>query len=166
MQGQALRDNAAQFAELGAVILGASFDTPAENLAFAEAQDFPFRLLSDVDRSVGAAYGVVRPADDTYAYVWGGNGRQDGGYDCSGLTSAVYRRLGISLPRTAAQQQQVGTGIERGELKVGDLIFYGTPAYHVAIYAGNGWMVSADNTVDGINFEPIYGSPSNYRRIQ
>lgn len=67
MQGQALRDNAAQFAELGAVILGASFDTPAENLAFAEAQDFPFRLLSDVDRSVGAAYGVVRPADDTYA---------------------------------------------------------------------------------------------------
>ena len=105
-------------------------------------------------------------ADDTYAYVWGGNGREDGGYDCSGLTTALYRRLGISLPRTSQQQQQVGAAVTRGELKVGDLIFYGTPAYHVAIYAGNGWMVSADNTVDGINFEPIYGSPSNYRRIQ
>lgn len=121
-------------------------------------------VSADVAEAVEWAKSVA--ADDTYAYVWGGNGRQDGGYDCSGLTSAVYRRLGISLPRTAAQQQQVGTGIERGELKVGDLIFWGSPAYHVAIYAGNGWMVSADNTVDGINFEPIYGSPSNYRRIQ
>jgi peroxiredoxin len=38
-----------------------------ENRAFAEAQEFPYRLLSDVDRSVGAAYEVVRPADDPYA---------------------------------------------------------------------------------------------------
>lgn len=105
-------------------------------------------------------------ADDTYAYVWGGNGRQDGGYDCSGFTSAVYRRLGIALPRTAAQQQQVGVGVDRSDLKAGDLIFYGTPAYHVAIYAGNDWMVSADDYASGINYEPIYGSPSSYRRIQ
>ena len=146
--------------------------------AFTETQNYVATILAaaasqstdeggvsaDVADAVEWAKSVA--ADDTYAYVWGGNGRQDGGYDCSGLTSAVYRRLGISLPRTAAQQQQVGTGVERGELKVGDLIFYGTPAYHVAIYAGNGWMVSADNSIQGINFEPIYGSPSNYRRIQ
>lgn len=62
-----MRDSAAQFDSFGAVILGASFDTPAENLAFAEAQQFPFRLLSDVDRSVGTAYGVARPADDGFA---------------------------------------------------------------------------------------------------
>jgi len=49
------------------VILGASFDTPEENLAFAEAQGFPYRLLSDVDRTVGQTYGVVRPAGDDYA---------------------------------------------------------------------------------------------------
>lgn len=67
MQGQALRDRADRFTELGAVILGASFDTVAENRAFAEAQEFPFLLLSDVDRTVGAAYEVVRPADDQYA---------------------------------------------------------------------------------------------------
>ncbi|MFC2777611.1 MAG: NlpC/P60 family protein [Pauljensenia sp.] len=145
--------------------------------AFTETQNYVATILAassqstdeggvstDVAEAVEWAKSVA--ADDTYAYVWGGNGRQDGGYDCSGLTSAVYRRLGISLPRTAAQQQQVGTGIERGELKVGDLIFYGTPAYHVAIYAGSDWMVSADNSIQGINFEPIYGSPSSYRRIQ
>ncbi|WP_257505734.1 bifunctional lytic transglycosylase/C40 family peptidase [Actinomyces sp. 594] len=105
-------------------------------------------------------------ADDRYRYVWGGNGIHQGGYDCSGLTSAVYRRLGISLPRTAAQQQQVGTAVTRDQLKVGDLIFWGDPAYHVAVYAGDGWMVSADSPFSGINYEPIYGSPSSYRRIQ
>ena len=67
MEGQALRDSADQFADHHAVILGASFDTPAENLAFAEAQEMPFTLLSDVDRSVGTAYEVVRGPDERYA---------------------------------------------------------------------------------------------------
>lgn len=49
------------------MILGASFDTPAENLEFAEAQRFEFSLLSDVDRRVGTAYDVVRPADEQYS---------------------------------------------------------------------------------------------------
>ena len=48
-------------------MLGASFDTVEENRQFATDQQFPFRLLSDVDRSVGRAYGVVRPAGDQYA---------------------------------------------------------------------------------------------------
>ena len=66
MQGQGLRDSAQRFDELHAVILGASFDTPEENLAFATAQEFPYRLLSDVDHHVGTAYGVTRAADEKY----------------------------------------------------------------------------------------------------
>jgi peroxiredoxin Q/BCP len=49
------------------VILGASFDTALDNRQFAAEQHFPFRLLSDQDRAVGRAYGVVRPDDDQYA---------------------------------------------------------------------------------------------------
>jgi peroxiredoxin Q/BCP len=48
-------------------VLGASFDTPEENRAFAEEQQFGFRLLSDVDMQVGAAYEVVRPPGADYA---------------------------------------------------------------------------------------------------
>lgn len=48
-------------------ILGASFDTPAENLAFANAQEFPFRLLSDTDHTVAVAYGVARDPLDKFA---------------------------------------------------------------------------------------------------
>ena len=50
-------------------MLGASFDTPEDNRAFAEAERFGYRLLSDVDRSVGAAYEAARPPDDPYASV-------------------------------------------------------------------------------------------------
>ncbi len=34
---------------------------------FAETQEFPFALLSDVDRTVGNAYEVTRDPDDKYA---------------------------------------------------------------------------------------------------
>ena len=48
-------------------MFGASFDTPAENKVFADAQDFGFRLLSDVDRSVGTQYEVTREPGEPYA---------------------------------------------------------------------------------------------------
>jgi peroxiredoxin len=57
------------FEELGAVVLGASFDPPATNKRFAQRQRFTFSLLSDVDHTVGAAYGVVRPAGHKWAAV-------------------------------------------------------------------------------------------------
>ncbi len=48
-------------------MFGASFDTPAENKAFRDAQGFTYPLLSDVDRTVGTAYEVVRSSDHKYA---------------------------------------------------------------------------------------------------
>jgi peroxiredoxin Q/BCP len=48
------------------VILGASFDTPEENRIFAENNGFPFRLLSDVDRSVGALYETLRAPEEQF----------------------------------------------------------------------------------------------------
>ena len=48
-------------------MLGASFDTTEDNRAFAEAENFAFRLLSDTDRNVGKAYDAARPDDDPFA---------------------------------------------------------------------------------------------------
>jgi len=48
-------------------VLGASFDTPEDNKAFAEAQSFGFRLLCDVDRTVGTEYEVVREPGADFA---------------------------------------------------------------------------------------------------
>jgi thioredoxin-dependent peroxiredoxin len=49
------------------VILGASFDTVDENRAFAEAQDFPYALLSDPSKETGTAYGVKKGPDEQWA---------------------------------------------------------------------------------------------------
>lgn len=67
MQGQGLRDRSDDFRAADCLILGASFDPPAENKAFAEAQGFGYPLLSDTDRRVGQAYEVVRAPDEDYA---------------------------------------------------------------------------------------------------
>ena len=67
VEGQSLRDHADDFAAANCVVLGASFDTVESNLEFAEIQGFEFALLSDVDRSVGAAYEVVRTGDQRYS---------------------------------------------------------------------------------------------------
>ena len=61
-----LRDQAQTFASRDCEIIGVSYDSPEDNRLFAEKFDFPFRLLSDTDRSVSAAYGVQRAEDDPY----------------------------------------------------------------------------------------------------
>ena len=79
-------------------------------------------------------------------YVWGGDGGDEGGWDCSGLTKAAYAAAGITLPRTADAQWHTGPAVPAGTaLAPGDLLFYGTPARatHVAIYEGAGRVVHA-----------------------
>ena len=50
--------------ELGATIVGASFDTVEEQKRFADEQGFSFALISDPDRKIGELYGTARAADD------------------------------------------------------------------------------------------------------
>ena len=69
-------------------------------------------------------------------YLWGGS--TPAGFDCSGLTSYVFAQFGIALPRTAAMQKNWALPVS--DPRPGDLIFFGSPAYHVGIYAGNGMM--------------------------
>jgi thioredoxin-dependent peroxiredoxin len=47
-------------------VIGASFDRPEDNLAFAEMYRYEGTLVSDVDRTVGDAYQTARPADDGF----------------------------------------------------------------------------------------------------
>jgi cell wall-associated NlpC family hydrolase len=80
-------------------------------------------------------------------YVWGGDGKIDGGFDCSGLSRAAYAAAGIAIPRTADTQYRAGPLLPPGApLQPGDLVFYGNPntrIHHVGIYIGNGQMIHA-----------------------
>ena len=90
-------------------------------------------------------------------YVWGGNGTQDGGFDCSGLTKAAYAAAGISLPRTAQTQYDAGPRVPAGQpLLPGDLVFYGTTTnvHHVGLLIGGGLMIDAPDFGQRVKTEP------------
>lgn len=84
-------------------------------------------------------------------YVYGGTSTS--GIDCSGYTQLVYRLAGKSIPRTA-EAQRVGS-VKVSNPAPGDLIFFGSPASHVGIFAGNGMMYDAGRR----------GSVTSYRKI-
>lgn len=47
--------------------MGISFDTVEEQKAFAEKESFPYLLLSDADKSIGARYDTIRAEGEPYA---------------------------------------------------------------------------------------------------
>lgn len=69
-------------------------------------------------------------------YRYGGS--TPSGFDCSGFTSYVYRKAGVSIPRTASAQRRAAKWISRSSARAGDLVFFhkGGRVYHVGIYAG------------------------------
>ena len=93
-------------------------------------------------------------------YVWGATG--PGAFDCSGLTGWAYGQAGIALPRTSREQWFVGHHVGLAELQPGDLLFWATdvtnPAtiHHVAIYAGNGWMIAAPHSGASVSLQRVY----------
>ena len=81
-------------------------------------------------------------------YVWGGTTSK--GFDCSGFTQYVFKEMGYTLKRTAAQQLTCGSAVT-GSLQVGDLVFFTNTytttaaASHVGIYMGNNMFIHAAN---------------------
>jgi cell wall-associated NlpC family hydrolase len=80
------------------------------------------------------------------AYVRGGR-ELTTGFDCSGFVRYVFRQsLGFDLPSNSTSQFAVGHHIDRGELKMGDLVFFrihGKRVSHVGIYLDNGLFIHA-----------------------
>ncbi|MEK8206560.1 NlpC/P60 family protein [Paenibacillus sp. FSL L8-0696] len=70
-------------------------------------------------------------------------------FDCSSFTRHVFKKFGVSLPRLAKDQDNLGTRVSRSELDVGDLIFFTVPGRfesdaipgHVGIYIGDGKFI-------------------------
>ncbi|MCS7082660.1 MAG: peroxiredoxin [Bacteroidetes bacterium] len=60
-QSCALRDGYAEIQKLGAVILGVSLDDLETQKRFKAEHRLPFELLSDVDKKIAGAYGVLAP---------------------------------------------------------------------------------------------------------
>ncbi|MGO4363349.1 C40 family peptidase [Terrabacter sp. 2TAF16] len=110
-----------------------------------------------------SATGIIGIAQSYFGvpYVYGGT--TPSGFDCSGFTSYVYRQAGISIPRTASAQAAASTPVSNP--RPGDLVFFGSPIYHVGIYVSPGRMIDAQRPGTVIGNHSIWTTPSMYGRI-
>ena len=110
-------------------------DTPGQSAA---GQEKGQAIVAEAKKHIGKRY------------VYGGNGPNV--FDCTGLTCFVYKKFGISLPRSAKNQGMTNYGIkitDRKKLMPGDLVFFrkGTAAtHHAGIYIGDGNFIHAPYT--------------------
>ncbi|OKZ83700.1 MAG: hypothetical protein BHW06_05745 [Clostridium sp. 44_14] len=89
-------------------------------------------------------------------YVWGGTSLTNG-TDCSGFVMRIYEHFGYSLPRTSAAQAGATKTVSSGDVRPGDLFFYGSGGVsHVAMYIGNGQIIHASNPRTGIKISSAY----------
>lgn len=87
-------------------------------------------------------------------YVWGGNSLT-GGVDCSGFVKGLYGQIGLKLPRTAAEQMNVGTPIRRYEdLRAGDRLYFWDSKRgkigHTGLYKGGGYFIHSSRGTHGV----------------
>ena len=108
-------------------------------------ESFDMRVATYVKRFIGAPY------------VYGGS--SPGGFDCSGLTSYIYRHFGKRIPRTAEDQFLHFRRISKARAWGGDLVFFHVSSnpysyvYHVGIYEGGHTMIAATTPAGGVRRE-------------
>jgi murein DD-endopeptidase len=104
----------------------------------------------------GAAIAAQAAALIGTPYHFGG---ADGaGFDCSGLVLYVHERVGLSIPRTAAEQQHAAQPVAAGQLEPGDLVFFHIhkrSVDHVGIYAGDGRFIHAPRAGVAVRYSDL-----------
>jgi hypothetical protein len=88
-------------------------------------------------------------------------------FDCSGLTLWAVGQAGVVLSHSSRSQSQQTTPVKREDLRIGDLVFYGSPIHHVALYLGNDIVIQAPNEGREVQYASInsWAGAKSYGRI-
>lgn len=137
----------------------------AKVLSYAAAYAAPSPAPAPASTSQAAATAISYALGQIGTpYLWGGE-TPGVGFDCSGLTQAAYKAVGITIPRTSEEQWMALPHVPLDSLQPGDLVFFdpgedlpGLPG-HVGIYLGNDEMVDAPYTGVNVRIDSLEGTP-------
>ena len=105
--------------------------------------------------SLGQAIVATAAKQIGQPYVWGGESRAEGGFDCSGLVDFAMRQHGYQGGRiTTETVKGMGHSVLGQTLAPGDLIL-ANGGNHVVIYAGNGRVISAPHAGAKVRYQSI-----------
>jgi peptidoglycan DL-endopeptidase CwlO len=124
----------------------------------------PWEVKADIVIAIAKAFDALK-----IPYVFGGETIK--GMDCSGFVQAIYKQVGVTLPRVSKDQAKVGTQIDpknKALWRKGDLVSFdysgdGT-VDHIGIYMGDGNMIHTNTPATGINIKAV-GSPVSVNRV-
>ncbi|MEK8131417.1 C40 family peptidase [Paenibacillus filicis] len=95
-------------------------------------------------------------------YKFGAKSGNTSSFDCSSFTQYVFKKHGISLPRSSQDQSKVGRKVSKSQLQPGDLVFSDTNRdgriNHVSIYIGNGKLLHTYKVGVGVTISNFKGS--------
>lgn len=101
---------------------------------------------------------IVNLAKDQIGVPYYYGGITPRGFDCSGLVYYVFRRLGLTVPRTANAQKAASVPVAKADLAPGDLVFFriaGEMQLHVGIYAGDGEFIHAPRPGQKVSYAEL-----------
>ncbi|MDD7465708.1 MAG: C40 family peptidase [Actinomycetaceae bacterium] len=123
---------------------------PADHSGEARLRQY----VPPADSSLGSEIVALARTGIGVPYVWAGS--TPAGWDCSGFVMWVLGNLGISVPHGADPIARMFTSIPASEAQPGDLVWW--PGRHIAIYAGNGQIIGAQDYGIGTIETSLYGS--------
>ena len=93
-------------------------------------------------------------------YVFGGTSI-NAGMDCSAFVLEIFKRMGITLPRTAREQANVGTDVPKDieHMVVGDRLYFrykNSYIDHTGIYVGNGYYIHCNASKHGVSCDELF----------
>ena len=114
----------------------------------------------------GCASHARRPRSDTGAQIatlavslvgapYHFGGADAAGFDCSGLARYLHERVGLTIPRSAREQQRAAHAVPLERLAPGDLVFFHIHARrvdHVGIFVGSGRFVHAPRAGSAVTY--------------
>ena len=139
-------------------------DEPVRPRAVANPAEF---VLPPRPRAPTLAQRAVRLARKQLGVPYRFGGASPAGFDCSGLVTWVYGRLGVTLPHNSAALYGIGRPVSSSALRPGDLVFFHGLG-HVGLYIGGGRMIHAPQSGRHVEIQQLavrHGGIVGARRV-